>query len=231
MAREYARSATRADTAPEAPAVQAGPARSRGRCAARSSARFGAQPNGARLDGIEIAGARGRADGAAADGDVVYAGSDLPAYGTLVLVRHADGYVTAYGYARARLGARGPARARRQKRWRRRGDGRALLFQVRRGREAVDPAAAPGAPDASLRRKGARRRRLGVEMAGAVDIVRGLRRRAFLGAANPLVRGTIARRSRQVRIDVHFSRIRAGRRRRGRDPMAGACHAIGAARF
>jgi lipoprotein NlpD len=106
-------------------------------------ARYGVQPNGARLDGIEIAGHEGDAIAAAADGDVVYAGSDLAAYGTLVLVRHAGNYVTAYGFARralvregdhvragqriAELGARSDGRAR-------------LLFQVRQGAHAVDPA-------------------------------------------------------------------------------------------
>lgn len=105
-------------------------------------ARFGAQMGGARLDGIEIAGREGAPIAAAEDGEVVYAGADLPAYGTLVLLRHADGYVTAYGFARralvregdrvrggqpiAELGPRPDGRPR-------------LLFQVRRGREAVDP--------------------------------------------------------------------------------------------
>lgn len=111
-------------------------------------ARFGAQSGGARLDGVEIAGREGATIVAAADGEVVYAGSDLPAYGTLVLVRHADNFVTAYGNARraavregqhvrageaiAELGARpsGPPR---------------LLFQVRRGASAIDPAPLLGA--------------------------------------------------------------------------------------
>lgn len=106
-------------------------------------ARFGAQINGARLDGVEIAGREGDPISAAADGDVVYAGSDLASYGTLVLVRHADNYVTAYGFARralvregqhvrvgqaiAELGSRPSGGAR-------------LLFQVRQGAHAVDPA-------------------------------------------------------------------------------------------
>jgi murein DD-endopeptidase MepM/ murein hydrolase activator NlpD len=113
-------------------------------------ARFGAQPGGARLDGLEIAGREGAEIVAAADGDVVYAGSDLPAYGTLVLVRHADDYVTAYGFARralvregqrvragqaiAELGPRPDGRPR-------------LLFQVRRGAAAVDPAPLLGTGD------------------------------------------------------------------------------------
>lgn len=111
-------------------------------------ARFGPQQGGGRLDGIEIAGREGATIAAAADGEVVYAGSDLPAYGTLVLVRHADGYVSAYGFARralvgegqrvragepvAELGARPDGRAR-------------LLFQVRLGAAAVDPAPLLGA--------------------------------------------------------------------------------------
>ena len=105
-------------------------------------ARFGSQAGGGRLDGIEIAGREGDRITAAADGEVVYAGADLPAYGTLVLVRHADNYVTAYGFARralvregqrvrtgeaiAELGPRPDGRAR-------------LLFQVRQGSAVVDP--------------------------------------------------------------------------------------------
>lgn len=106
-------------------------------------ARFGPQASGAHLDGIEIAGREGDRIAAAAAGEVVYAGADLPAYGTLVLIRHGDDYVTAYGYARAALVREGQsvragepvaeldARA----------DGGArLLFQVRRGSTAIDPA-------------------------------------------------------------------------------------------
>jgi lipoprotein NlpD len=79
---------------------------------------------------------------AAADGDVVYAGSDLPAYGTLVLVRHADNYVTAYGHARRALVREG-RRVRAGEtiaELGQRSDGRPrLLFQVRQGTRAVDP--------------------------------------------------------------------------------------------
>ncbi|MEZ5960745.1 MAG: peptidoglycan DD-metalloendopeptidase family protein [Hyphomonadaceae bacterium] len=106
-------------------------------------ARFGAQPGGTRLDGIEIAGREGASVASAAEGDVIYAGADIDGLGTLVLVRHAENYVTAYGYNRralvregqhvrageaiAELGARPDGRAR-------------LLFQVRRGNQALDPA-------------------------------------------------------------------------------------------
>ncbi|QGZ95423.1 M23 family metallopeptidase [Terricaulis silvestris] len=130
-----------AANAGEAPAVQTN-ARFAWPLRGQLVTRYGAQPDGARIDGVEIAGREGAQISAAAEGDVVYAGSDLAAYGTLVLVRHADNYVTAYGHARralvregqhvrageaiAELGPRSDGRPR-------------LLFQVRRGAEAIDP--------------------------------------------------------------------------------------------
>lgn len=105
-------------------------------------ARFGVQPGGGRIDGLEIAGSEGAAINAADAGEVVYAGSDLPAYGTLVLVRHENGYVTAYGYARRALVREGQTvRAGEQiAEVGRIGSGPPrLLFQVRRGSEAIDP--------------------------------------------------------------------------------------------
>ncbi len=111
------------------------------------TARFGAQAGGGRLDGIEIAGREGAPIAAAAEGDVVYAGADLPAYGTLVLVRHADNYVTAYGYARRALVREGqhvrPGQVLAELGGRQ--GGARLLFQVRRGREALDPLPLMGA--------------------------------------------------------------------------------------
>lgn len=110
--------------------------------------RFGPQAGGRTLDGIEIAAPEGAPIGAAGDGDVVYAGSDVPGYGALVLVRHADGYVTAYGYAR-RATVREGQRVRAGQTLAevgRASDGRSvLLFQVRQGAQAVDPAPLLGA--------------------------------------------------------------------------------------
>lgn len=106
-------------------------------------ARFGVQPNGVRIDGVEIAGRAGDAVTAAGDGDVVYAGDDLPAYGVLILVRHADNYVTAYGFNRRALVREGQ-RVRAGQHIAELGDrpdGSArLLFQVRQGGAVVDPA-------------------------------------------------------------------------------------------
>jgi len=113
-------------------------------------ARFGAQPGGVRIDGMEIAGREGAPIRAAADGQVVYAGADLEAYGTLVLLRHADNYVTAYGHARRALVREGQ-RVRAGEviaELGQRPDGRArLLFQVRQGASAVDPAPLLGIRD------------------------------------------------------------------------------------
>ncbi|MBY0564664.1 MAG: peptidoglycan DD-metalloendopeptidase family protein [Hyphomonadaceae bacterium] len=105
--------------------------------------RFGAQPGGERRDGIEISGRVGETVRAAADGEVVYAGDDLPAYGALVLIRHADNYVTAYGYNQrllVRVGERVRAGGAIAELGPRSDGGARLLFQVRQGASAVDPA-------------------------------------------------------------------------------------------
>jgi len=53
--------------------------------------------------GIDIAGKAGQAVRAAADGVVVYSGSGLVGYGELVIVKHDDQWLSAYGHNRARL--------------------------------------------------------------------------------------------------------------------------------
>lgn len=60
---------------------------------------FGSGRNGQRNDGINIAANRGEPIHAAAAGTVTYAGNELKGYGNLVLIRHDDGYVTAYAHA------------------------------------------------------------------------------------------------------------------------------------
>ncbi len=59
---------------------------------------FGAKPTGERNDGINLAVPEGTAVKAAEAGTVIYAGNELAGYGNLVLVRHADGWVTAYAH-------------------------------------------------------------------------------------------------------------------------------------
>ena len=63
----------------------------------RIIARFGSQSSGERNDGITIAVPEDTPIRSADDGVVIYAGSGLKKFGNLVLVRHVNGYVTAYG--------------------------------------------------------------------------------------------------------------------------------------
>jgi lipoprotein NlpD len=53
--------------------------------------------------GIDIAGQEGQPVRAAADGVVVYSGSGLVGYGELVIVKHNDAWLSAYGHNRSRL--------------------------------------------------------------------------------------------------------------------------------
>lgn len=53
--------------------------------------------------GIDIAGSAGQPVRAAADGVVVYSGSGLVGYGELIIVKHNDQWLSAYGHNRARL--------------------------------------------------------------------------------------------------------------------------------
>lgn len=59
---------------------------------------YGPKGAGLRNDGVNIAAAEGTPVHAAAAGEVVYAGSSVPGFGNLVLIRHAGGWVTAYGH-------------------------------------------------------------------------------------------------------------------------------------
>jgi len=68
---------------------------------------FGPRPNGQQNDGINVAVPENTPVKAAEDGVVAYAGSELKGYGNLVLVRHSNGYVTAYAHAKELLVKRG----------------------------------------------------------------------------------------------------------------------------
>jgi len=68
---------------------------------------FGGPANGERNDGINIATAMGTPIHAAASGTITYSGNELKDYGNLVLIKHEDGYVTAYAHADRLIVARG----------------------------------------------------------------------------------------------------------------------------
>lgn len=105
--------------------------------------RFGERPNGVRSDGIDIAAAPGAEVHAVERGTVIYAGSDLSAYGSLVLIQHANGLTTVYGNNRTLLVRTGQEVARGQVVARlaedRTGSSPHLHFQVRAEGKPVDP--------------------------------------------------------------------------------------------
>lgn len=70
---------------------------------------FGAQENGVYHDGIHIAVAQGTAVHAAQSGVVVYAGDELKGYGHLVILRHEEGWLTAYAHNSQLLVSEGDA--------------------------------------------------------------------------------------------------------------------------
>ncbi len=59
---------------------------------------FGPKAGNQRNDGLNIQANTGDPVRAAADGDVVYAGDQVPGFGNVVLLQHADGWVTVYGH-------------------------------------------------------------------------------------------------------------------------------------
>jgi murein DD-endopeptidase MepM/ murein hydrolase activator NlpD len=92
--------------------------------------------------GISIAAPEGTLVKAAADGVVAYAGRDLKGYGGLILLRHRNGWVTAYAFNRELLVERGD-QVRQGQSIARVGHtaemGPALHFEIRRMTEPVDP--------------------------------------------------------------------------------------------
>lgn len=68
---------------------------------------FGKKPNGERNDGIDLAVPEGTSVKAAESGVVIYAGNELKSYGNLVLVRHENGWVSAYAHNKELLVKRG----------------------------------------------------------------------------------------------------------------------------
>jgi murein DD-endopeptidase MepM/ murein hydrolase activator NlpD len=109
----------------------------------RIIAGFGPKPNGQQNDGIDVAVPENTPIKAAEDGVVAYAGSELKGYGNLVLVRHPNGYVTAYAHAKELLVKRGD-QIKRGEVIAKSGqsgnvDAPQLHFEVRKGSAPVDP--------------------------------------------------------------------------------------------
>lgn len=109
----------------------------------RIIAGFGPKPNGAQNDGINLAVPEGTPVKAADDGVVAYSGNELKGYGNLVLIRHPNGYVTAYAHASELLVKRGEAIKRGQVIAKAGQTGNVtspqLHFEIRKGSTPVDP--------------------------------------------------------------------------------------------
>lgn len=104
---------------------------------------FGSKPNGARNDGINIGAPEGTPVLAAENGIVIYAGDELPGYGRMLLIAHADGFTTAYAHNSVLLVAEGDEVSRGQaiaKVGRSGGVASSQLhFELRDNKEPIDP--------------------------------------------------------------------------------------------
>lgn len=104
---------------------------------------FGQKPNGQANDGINISVPEGTEIRAAEGGVVAYAGNQLKGFGNLVLIRHANEWVTAYAHASEILVKRGDVVRRGQTIAKAGKTGNVsapqLHFEVRRGASPVDP--------------------------------------------------------------------------------------------
>jgi murein DD-endopeptidase MepM/ murein hydrolase activator NlpD len=104
---------------------------------------FGAKPNGQQNDGINIAVPEGTPIKAAESGEVAYAGNELKGYGNLILIRHPNGFVTAYAHASELLVKRGDKVKRGQVIAKSGQTGNIgspqLHFEIRKGSTPVDP--------------------------------------------------------------------------------------------
>ena len=100
------------------------------------------RPNDPSRNGIEIGGEEGQAIRASAAGEVVYSGNGLIGYGELIIIKHSDRMLSAYGHNRERLVAEGQRVAAGEKIAEMGKDerNRALLhFEVRRDGTPQDP--------------------------------------------------------------------------------------------
>ncbi|MEE8145478.1 MAG: M23 family metallopeptidase [Kiloniellales bacterium] len=104
---------------------------------------YGPKKSGLHNDGINIAAARGAPVLAAENGVVAYAGNELRGFGNLLLIKHADGWMTAYAHNETILVGRGEP-VRRGQIVARVGDSGnvtvpQLHFEIRKGTRAVNP--------------------------------------------------------------------------------------------
>ena len=107
-------------------------------------AAFGPRPDGTHNDGVNLSVPLGTEVHAAESGVVAYAGSELKGYGNLILVRHDNGWITAYAHNEEMLAKRGDKVKRGQVIAKAGKSGQVdapqVHFELRQGSKPVDPA-------------------------------------------------------------------------------------------
>jgi murein DD-endopeptidase MepM/ murein hydrolase activator NlpD len=104
---------------------------------------FGVIGKGRKNDGINISAARGTTVKAADKGTVAYAGNELKGFGNLILIKHSDGWITAYAHNEKLLVKKGQTVLKGEKIATVGSTGGVnapqLHFEVRAGKKAVNP--------------------------------------------------------------------------------------------
>jgi murein DD-endopeptidase MepM/ murein hydrolase activator NlpD len=105
--------------------------------------RFGPRRGGLHNDGINIAAPRGAPVFASENGVVAYAGNGIKGFGNLLLVRHSDGWTTAYAHIDKVLVKKGDTVKRGETIGTIGSSGKVnrpqLHFEIRKGSQAIDP--------------------------------------------------------------------------------------------
>lgn len=104
---------------------------------------FGPKPGGQQNEGINVSVPEGTSVKAAEDGVVAYAGNELKGYGNLVLIKHADGWVTAYAH-NSEIDVKKGETVKRGQTIAKAGQTGSVTspqvhFEIRKGSQAVDP--------------------------------------------------------------------------------------------
>jgi lipoprotein NlpD len=134
--------ARRQEAARRAPSAQSGAALVKWRWPTEGTIIAGFGATAKTQSGVHIAGKRRQPIKAAASGEVVYAGSGLPGYGQLLIIKHTSDYLSAYGHNQKLLVGEGD-RVQGGQLIAQMGDGpgqRPLLhFEIRRSGQPVNP--------------------------------------------------------------------------------------------
>lgn len=104
---------------------------------------YGPKKGGLHNDGINIKAKKGSSVMASEDGVVAYVGNELRGYGNLIIIKHSEGWITAYAHLNKAFVSKGDEVSKGQKIAEVGSTGNVsfdqLYFGLRKGRDAVDP--------------------------------------------------------------------------------------------